>query len=91
MANPMYGTTVANTALPIQVEKSVKKFWVESVNGVAPVWFTIDGSTPVALQDGSFFLPAAAGAGIPFELGAAQQVTVTFKSVGAVQVGVRYL
>ena len=90
MANPKYGTTGANTVLPVQVDKAVKRFWVETVDGAAMVWFTIDGSTPVAMADGTFFLPAAAGAGIPFELSQASQVTVKFLSTTVVKVAVRY-
>lgn len=91
MANPRYGTTAANVVLPLQVDKSVKRFWVESVDGAALVWFTVDGSAPAALTDGTFFLPAAPGSGIPFELGLATPVTVKFLSTGVVKVSVRYL
>ena len=33
MANPRYGTTVPNVVLPLQVDKKVRKFWVETVHG----------------------------------------------------------
>lgn len=93
VANPKYGTTVPNagTALGIQVDKKVRDFWVESVDGAERVWFTVNGEDPIAGTDGVYFLPAAAGAGIPFSLPAATQVTVKFKSTGAVWVSVRYL
>lgn len=90
MANPRYGTTVSNVVLPVQVDKKVRRFWVESVDGADRVWFTIDGSDPAAYTDGSFFLPADAGAGIPFELAQAAQTTVKFKSAAPVRVAVRY-
>lgn len=90
MANPKYGTTVADTVLPIQVDKKVKRFWVEAVDGAAAVYFTVDDSTPAIGTDGSHYLPAAAGASIPFELDLAEQVTVKFKSSVAAKVSVRY-
>lgn len=90
MANPRYGTTVPNVVLEIAVDKAVRRFWVESVDGADVVWFTIDGSTPTALTDGTSFLSAAAGASVPFETDRAELVTVKFRSASAVKVSVRY-
>lgn len=89
MANPIYGTTVPNTVLPLQVDKKVRRFWVESVDGADVVYFTVDGSTPGLGADGSSFLPAAPSS-LPFEMDTAQQATVKFKSAAAVKVSVRY-
>jgi hypothetical protein len=43
------------------------------------------------MADGTFFMPASAGAGIPFELSQASQVTVKFLSTAPAKVSVRYL
>lgn len=90
MPNPKYGTTVANTVLTIQVSQNTRTVWVESVDGAALVYFTIDGSTPAIGADGSFYLPAAPG-GLELAVSPARAVTVKLISSAAVKVSVRSL
>lgn len=93
VANPKYGTTVANSGSPLIVATDVKvrQFWVESIDGdQVPVWFRFDGQDPVAGENGSHVLTAGPGS-LEFSQSSAQIVSVRFKSTGAVRVSVRTL
>ena len=88
MPNPKYGTTVPNVKLELATDTKTLRFWVESIGGAEPVYFTVNGDEPGVGVDGSFFLPAAGGS-MAFTEPIARVVTVKFKSAGAVKVSVR--
>lgn len=90
MANPKHGTTVANTVLSLQLDKAARRFEVMSVDGASPVYFTVDGTAPVAGADGTYVLPAAICT-LTMEQAPAQQSTIKFISTAPVKVSVRWL
>lgn len=57
--SPQHATLTGNVVTTMTFDKSFAEIDVCSRDGVAEVWFTVDGTTPVIGAIGSFVLPAA--------------------------------
>jgi hypothetical protein len=90
VANPKYGTTVADDVIEISTDTKVRRYWVEAFDSPGPVFFTIDGSEPGIGQDGSYALPTGGGS-LEFSRSTAAVVTVKVTSAHVCLVSVRTL
>lgn len=58
---PQHATLVANTVKTMTLDRDYAMIDVCNVDGVAAIFFTVDGSTPTVGGDGAFQIPAAIG------------------------------
>lgn len=61
MANPQHFTLVAATVKTFTLDADYGEVELTNVDGAAAVYFTTNGTTPVAAADGTYVLPAAIG------------------------------
>lgn len=60
--SPQHATLVAATIAPVSIDLDFDLIEVMNVSGTATIYFTTDGTAPVALATGTFAVPAVAGA-----------------------------
>lgn len=92
MANPQYVTLVANTVSTLTLDDGYAKVEIVNVDGggSAPIYATIDGTTPAVATNGSQYVGAAAGSALTLEdRSPGAGPTVKLKSAGTPLVMVR--
>ncbi len=90
-ASPQHGTLVADTVLTLTFDTNFYRVEVLNVDGVAAVYFTVDGSTPTVAGTGSHVLPAAIGSLEVADGTSGQGTVVKLFSAGTPKVSVRGL
>lgn len=58
-ASPAHVTLVANTVTTVTLDGNYSTIEVLNVDGAAPIYFTVDGTTPTVEGNGCNVLPAA--------------------------------
>lgn len=88
-ASPAHVTLTANTVATVTLDANYSNVEVLNVDGAAPIYFTVDGTTPTVEGNGCNVLPAAISA---LTVWAGTQVdTIKLISAGTPKVSIRGL